>query len=87
MVDFSQRVDEWPRKDGQQDQDKVWSAIRYLDPDEQAREEESNTAATIAVLALLGPFTQFGVCSDCGFEGCERFAMPGQSSLRVQRFT
>jgi len=41
-------------KDGQVDEDKVWSAIRYLDPDEQAREKESNTAAIIAILALLG---------------------------------
>lgn len=31
----------------------VWSAIRYLDPDEQEKEKEANTAVTIAILAPL----------------------------------
>jgi hypothetical protein len=33
------------------DKEEVWSAIRYLDPDE--REMEANTATIIAILALL----------------------------------
>lgn len=39
------------------DQQEVWSAIRYLDPDEKDKDQSKNeagyTATTIAVLALL----------------------------------
>jgi hypothetical protein len=31
----------------------VWSAIRYLDPDEREKDKEANTATIIAILALL----------------------------------
>ena len=41
-------------KDEQVDEDRVWSAIRYLDPDQRAKKKESNTVALISVLALLG---------------------------------
>ena len=45
--------DEWPIQDEQIDDEEVWSAICYLDPDEPARRKESNVATVIAVLALL----------------------------------
>jgi hypothetical protein len=45
--------DEWHIKDEQVDKEEIWSAIRYLDSDEQAKQKESNRATTIAVLALL----------------------------------
>jgi hypothetical protein len=35
------------------DKEEVWSAIRYLDPDEREKDKEVNTATIIAVLALL----------------------------------
>jgi len=35
------------------DKDEVWSAIRYLDPDEGEMDKEANTATVIAILALL----------------------------------
>jgi len=35
------------------DKEDVWSAIRYLDPDEREKEKEVNTATIIATLALL----------------------------------
>ena len=35
------------------DKEEVWSAIRYLDPDEREKDKEANTATIIAVLALL----------------------------------
>ena len=35
------------------DKKEVWSAIRYLDPDEREKDKESNTATLMAVLALL----------------------------------
>lgn len=35
------------------DKKEVWSAIRYLDPDEQEKDKEANTATIIAILALL----------------------------------
>ena len=35
------------------DKEEVWSAIRYLDPDEGEKDKESNTATIIAILALL----------------------------------
>jgi hypothetical protein len=35
------------------DKEEVWSAIRYLDPDEREKEKEVNTATIIATLALL----------------------------------
>jgi len=35
------------------DKKEVWSAIRYLDPDEPEMDKEVNTATIIAILALL----------------------------------
>jgi hypothetical protein len=35
------------------DKEEVWSAIRYLDPDEGEKDKESNTVTIIAILALL----------------------------------
>src|SRR5260370_18995808 len=35
------------------DKEEVWSAIRYLDPDEREKDKEANTATIIAILALL----------------------------------
>jgi hypothetical protein len=35
------------------DKEEVWSAIRYLDPDEKEEDKEANAATIIAVLALL----------------------------------
>jgi hypothetical protein len=35
------------------DKEEVWSAIRYLDPDERENGKEVNTATIIATLALL----------------------------------
>ena len=40
-------------KDEQIDKEEVWSAIRYLDPDEREKDREVNTATIIAILALL----------------------------------
>ena len=45
--------DERPIEREQVDQDEVWSAIRYLDPDEQHKDREAKSATIIAVLALL----------------------------------
>jgi hypothetical protein len=35
------------------DKEEIWSAIRYLDPDEGEKDKEANTATIIAILALL----------------------------------
>jgi hypothetical protein len=35
------------------DKEEVWSAIRYLDPDERENDKEANAATLIAILALL----------------------------------
>src|SRR6266446_4206694 len=35
------------------DKEEVWSAIRYLDPDEGEKDKQVNTATMIAVLAVL----------------------------------
>jgi len=35
------------------DKEEVWSAIRYLDPDEQEKDKEGIRATIIATLALL----------------------------------
>ena len=45
--------DERPIEREQVDQGKVWSAIRYPDPDEQDKDREAKSATIIAVLALL----------------------------------
>jgi hypothetical protein len=45
--------DERPIEREQVDQEEVWSAIRYLDPDEQDKDREAKSATRIAVLALL----------------------------------
>jgi len=45
--------DERPMENEQVDQEEVWSAIRYLDPDERDKDREAKSATIIAVLALL----------------------------------
>jgi len=40
-------------KDEKIHKEEVWSAIRYLDPDEREKDKEANAATIIAVLALL----------------------------------
>ena len=35
------------------DKEEVWSAIRYLEPDQREMDKEANTATIIAILALL----------------------------------
>jgi hypothetical protein len=40
-------------KDEKIDKEEVWSAIRYLDPDEREKDKDVNTAALIATLAIL----------------------------------
>jgi len=35
------------------DKEEVWSAIRYLDPDEKEEDKEANAATIIAIFALL----------------------------------
>ena len=35
------------------DKKEVWSAIRYLDPDERKKDKEANRASIIAILAVL----------------------------------
>ena len=40
-------------EDEEIDKQEVWSAIRYLDPDEPENDKEANTASIIATLALL----------------------------------
>jgi hypothetical protein len=42
-----------PMKDEKIDKEEVWSAIRYLDPDERGKDKEANAATIIAILALL----------------------------------
>jgi hypothetical protein len=46
-------VDEVGRKGGNIDPLKVWSAIRYLDPDEKDHETAGNILTMIAALAVL----------------------------------
>jgi hypothetical protein len=45
--------DERPIEREQVDQEEVWSAIRYLDPDEQDKDREAKSTTIIAVLTLL----------------------------------
>jgi len=52
--------DEPPMEDEQLDQEEVWSAIRYLDPDERDKDREAKSATIIAVLAVL-----LTVCAVC----------------------
>jgi hypothetical protein len=40
-------------KDEKIGKEEVWSAIRYLDPDEREKNKEVNTTTIIAILALL----------------------------------
>jgi hypothetical protein len=35
------------------DKEEIWSAIRYLDPDEREKDKEANTATIIAILAVV----------------------------------
>lgn len=42
-----------PMEDEKIAREEIWSAIRYLDPDEQEKDKEVNTATIIATLALL----------------------------------
>lgn len=51
--------DEQPMKKEQVYQEEIWSAIRYLDPDERDEDKEAKSARLIALLALL----LYGVCS------------------------
>jgi len=44
---------ERPMEREQVDQEEVWSAIRYLDPDERVKDREAKSATIIAILALL----------------------------------
>ena len=46
-------VQKSPMEDEKTDKEEVWSAIRYLDPDEGEKNKEANTATIIAILALL----------------------------------
>lgn len=48
-------------EDEQIDEVEVWSAIRYLDPDEQEKDKEATTATIISILALLLIFGGVGV--------------------------
>ena len=50
--------DEQPMEHGQVDQEEVWTAIRYLDPDEGGQDREAKSTTIIAALALL-----FTVCA------------------------
>ena len=45
----------------QVDQEAVWSAIRYLDPDERHEDREAKRLAIIAILALLLAICVVGV--------------------------
>jgi hypothetical protein len=45
--------DERPMERERVDQEEVWSAIRYLDPDERDKDREAKSATIIAVSALL----------------------------------
>jgi len=40
-------------KDEKIDKEEVWSAIRYLDPDEREKDKEAKAATIVAILALL----------------------------------
>jgi hypothetical protein len=42
-----------PMKDEKIDKEEVWSAIRYLDPDEREKDKEAKAATIVAILALL----------------------------------
>ena len=44
---------ERPMEREQVDQEEVWSAIRYLDPNERVKDREAKSATIIAILALL----------------------------------
>jgi hypothetical protein len=35
------------------DEEEIWSAIRYLDPDEKEKDKEATRATIIAILAIL----------------------------------
>jgi hypothetical protein len=48
--------DEQPVEDETIDPEEVWSAIRYLDPDERDKDKEAKSATIIGVLALLFTF-------------------------------
>ena len=45
-------LDEWPMPDEQVDDDKVRSAIRYLDPEEPINRKACDTAALVAILFI-----------------------------------
>jgi hypothetical protein len=53
--------DERPMEDEQVEQEEVWSAIRYLDPDECEQNGQAKSATIIAVLALLLTVCAVGV--------------------------
>jgi hypothetical protein len=49
---------ERPMDNKQVDQEEVWSVIRYLDPDEPAKDREAESATIIAIIAVV-----FMVCA------------------------
>jgi len=40
-------------KDEKIDEEEIWSAIRYLDPDERGKDKECTAANIIAIMTLL----------------------------------
>jgi len=40
-------------KDEKLDEEEIWSAIRYLDPDERGKDKEGTAASIIAIMTLL----------------------------------
>lgn len=53
--------DERPIENEQVDQEEIWSAIRYLDPDGRVQDREAQSATMIAVLGLLLTVCAVGV--------------------------
>ena len=60
-VEIQMLFDEQPTEEERVDQEEVWSAIRYLDPDEKDRDRAGHGASIIAVLALLTVVCAVGV--------------------------
>lgn len=53
--------DEHPMENEQVDQEEVWSAIRYLDPDERDQDREAKSTTIITVLVLVLTVCAVGV--------------------------
>jgi hypothetical protein len=45
--------DDWSMEDEQVNPQEIWSAIRYLDPDDKDTDTVGHTATTVAFLALV----------------------------------